>query len=188
MKESRYLVAVTLSEHASLKITDYRKKVFREFGAVSALALPPLIPLAWFYGRPIAENVPYLKGSEGAFSVGPAVREADALFLPILPDSALTKVLNWQKLFPSNKHPDISLLFPVYPGIYICSDKTFNLSTDSALENLTINDFRLTCFILEYSSEKKWWEDLFYSQLWSKRVKNGDGRQETGNGEKAKIR
>ncbi len=172
MKESKYLVAVTLSEYASLKITDYRKKVFRKFGNVSALALPPLIPLAWFHGRPIADNVPYLKGPEEAFSVGSAAREADALFLSIQPASALAMVVNWQKLFPFNDEPETSRLFPVHPGIYICSDDTINLSADPALENLTINDFRLTCFVLEHAAEKIWYEDLFYSQLWSKRVKS----------------
>jgi hypothetical protein len=183
MKESTYLVAVTLSEYASLRITDYRKKVFREFGAVSALALPPIIPLAWFKGRPIVDNVPYVKRPDVVIPIGPAVRveKADALFLSIPETPALQIVLGWQKLFSpgGNKDDDGSMLFPVYPGIYICSDSTadnsnvkIKLPDDPDLEKLTINDFRLTCFMLEYQSEKIWWEDLFYSQLWSKRIKS----------------
>jgi len=179
MKESTYLVAVTLSEHASLRITDYRKKVFREFGAVSALALPPIIPLAWFKGRPIVDNVPYIKRPEGVIPLGPAVRKADALFLSIPQTSSLQIVLGWQKLFSpgGNKDDDGPMLFPVYPGIYICSDNSadnsnnkMKLPADPDREKLTINDFRLTCFMIEYDAEKSWWEDLFYSQLWSKRI------------------
>jgi len=180
MKKSTYLVAVTLSEHASLKITDFRKKVFRELGAVSALALPPVIPLAWFPERPLVDNVPYIKSPDVVIRVGPAVRKADVLFLSIPQTPALQVVLDWQKLFGHDEIKDDkrSMLFPVYPGIYICSDNTVDDSNDKnklpvnpKMEKLTINDFRLTCFMLEYQSEKIWWEDLFYSQLWSKRVK-----------------
>jgi hypothetical protein len=174
MNKSTYLVAVTLSEHASLKITHYRKKVFREFGSVSALALPPLIPLAWFQGRPIVDTMPYIKKGAGVIPVGPAIQKADALFLSIPETSALQAVLDWQKLFvPDGKIVDDgSMLFPVYPGIYICSDNSISLPADPEIEKLTINDFRLTCFLLEFTSEKIWWEDLFYSQLWSKRIKS----------------
>ncbi|NQT57758.1 MAG: hypothetical protein HQ557_02125 [Bacteroidetes bacterium] len=180
MKKSTYLVAVTLSEHASLKITDYRKKVFRKFGTVSALALPPIIPLAWFQGRPIVDNVPYIKSPGAVIPIGPAVQDTDAFFLSIPQKPALQVVLDWQKLFADDgqSNDDTSILFPVYPGIYICSDnkvdessEKIELPADPDMEKLTINDFRITCFLLEYHAEKIWWEDLFYSQLWSKRVK-----------------
>lgn len=176
MKKSAYLIAVTLSEHASLKITDYRKKVFRELGAVSALALPPVIPLAWFQERPLVDNVPYIKSPDVVIPIGPAVQveKVDAWFLSIPQTPALQIVLEWQKLFSpgGNIDDEESMLFPIYPGIYISSDNAISLTTNPDMEKLTINDFRLTCFMLEYQSKKIWWEDLFYSQLWSKRVKS----------------
>ncbi|MCK5157399.1 MAG: hypothetical protein KAQ69_13305 [Spirochaetales bacterium] len=175
MNESIYLIAVTLSEHASLKITSYRKKIFREFGYVSALALPPLIPLAWFQDRPNLETVPFVE-KPGIISINSIVKDKSAFFLSFPLPSAQQVVLDWQALFSGNGNGANPGLFPLHPGIYICSHDSTNpaekadLPIEPAIEKLEINDFRISCFMIEFKSAGTWWEDLFYAQLWSKRI------------------
>ncbi len=149
-----YLLAATLSESAELALYRYRRELFRSHGLVSALALPPLVPLAWRDNRPIADQVPYIAAPEGdgvlrstcpklvdgawflEMGIDPANASDPANVLALGGDTDVAELHDnsdipalWQRVLHQQEFiDDAPGWFPIYPGIFLCMDEQTDAS------------------------------------------------------------
>ncbi len=174
-----YLLAATLSESAELALYRYRRELFRSHGLVSALALPPLVPLAWRDNRPIADQVPYIAAPEGdgVFrSTRPKMIDG-AWFLEMGTEPASGKASAnapvpggrgdganvdgssdipalWQRALHQQEFlDDAPGWFPVFPGIFLCMDEHIDesLTTDGQAEaDISEHLFQETCRLNDF--------------------------------------
>ncbi len=173
MDATIYLIAVTLSQSATLAIGKLRRAIFRENAAVSAYAFPALIPLAWSTYRPLADQLPHLVKPQHPLIVSDPKAVSSSRFIGL--DAGSTHCIEqWQQRVEKNLSRDAGAeaatgLFPSYPGIYLYSgiDSTLQLSADTIP---AIDDVRITCFGIHYDDSCQWWEDLTYTELWSKHI------------------
>ena len=176
MDTAIYLTAVTLSQSATLAIGNVRRAIYRTNGAVSAYAFPALIPLAWSAYRPLSDRLPYLARPQHPITASALTPVSSSWFIS-LDDSSTHRVEQWQQeVERSLKEHDaegISAgLFPCFPGIFLCSGAGRGDTAPAvSIEPIpAVNDARITCFDISYDDSCPWWEDLTYSQLWSKHI------------------
>ncbi len=151
------LHALTVSQSAHLALTAYKRKLYKAYDCVSAMAFPPLIPLYWS-----SSDSPLPKPYITAFKQGMAINRE-----PILNSNSWYLPLEEPGLIRSvqNSMPEtISGLFPISEGIYIGEkeETTELIPLDSPCR---ISDLWITTMRITVSSEISWWEDLFISTL-----------------------
>ncbi len=177
MDREVFLIGVGLSESAELAVSSFRRKLFQAAGYVSALALPPLIPLAWREQMPQAECLPFLDAA-GAESTGFSsipVLVDNAWFLGLKPETEAV-MLRWRQLFSSAAEG----WFPTTAGVFLCMEEAVSDSSAGQLSSpgrevfsgrCRLNDFRLECYRLSSSSFPLWWQDLYECREWSKHLR-----------------
>lgn len=155
-----YLYAVTLPQAAHLAITTYKKTLFKTFGAVSALALPPLIPLGWSSTPERIAHLHRLPRPQNC--VVPPVsprRFQSGWFLPVEPADSFQQL---RQLLPNDTE---SALFPARGELFLSAvDPVLEGPLPENQDMLCLDDFRLKVFALTCSSEI-WYEDIYYSVI-----------------------
>jgi hypothetical protein len=148
-----YLYAVKLPQAVTVAITSYKQSLFKARACVSALAVSPLIPLAWTQ-RPqqLPENIP----APSVWKITDSQPRAygDVWYLPCLPES------EFESLKRSLDFPDLTPgLFPVFHGIYTASRKDLSDPPDYT-GSMRIDDFRLAVYEVAYTDSSLWYEDV----------------------------
>ncbi|MGM0431720.1 MAG: hypothetical protein ACQEQU_03295 [Spirochaetota bacterium] len=155
-----YLYAITLPQAPHLAITAYKKMLFKTFGAVSALALPPLIPLGWSSkAERIASLPPLPKPQNCVIPSGSPKKFQNGWFLSVEPAGSFHQL---KQLIPNEPQ---SALFPDREALFIAADEpSLSGLLPQSPNILSLDDFRLKVFALTCNSEV-WYKDIFYSVI-----------------------
>lgn len=155
-----YLYAITLPQAPHLAITAYKKTLFKTYGAVSSLTLPPLIPLGWsskpnclasFHQLPRPQNCVIPAKSPKIIQNG--------WFLPVEPADSFHQL---KQLLP---HESQSALFPDREELFIAvHEPSLPDPLPQCSDILSLDDFRLKVFALTCAPEN-WYKDVFYSVI-----------------------
>lgn len=137
---SRGLLALTLPDNLEQPLLALQHRLFGELGLVSAMALPPLIPLLWTPEplplellRGVARATPLALGLPGA---GPSIVEGEVVvpvtiasgrrmsaepeLLQLLRETARTHASE----YAGTSRREVAGLFPLLPGIRVASDES----------------------------------------------------------------
>ena len=154
------LHALTLSQSAHLALTSYKRTLYRESDCISAIALPPLIPLSWAPSES-GSAPPYITPLTEPLVTGTIpLRMGDSWYLPT----------DWTVKAEGGDPHSIQGLFTIYPGIYLCAAEEGFIP--SPLEQpCRVTDLWLAAFRLTVRETVSWWEDLFVSTLSSRHIR-----------------
>ena len=191
---SRGLLALTLPTAMEQPLLDLQRRLFRELGLISAMALPPLLPLLW-----TADPLPLESVREVARASticlrlsgrAPEVRKGEVI-LPVeiavrrgepetpAPLRLLRKAAQKQRVAPaqSGGSQDPGALFPPLETVRLASAETpesADLLAQLAAEAEPIRGeseaLTLTSLRIVLEKESAWWQHLYYEALAQRRV------------------
>ncbi len=158
------LYALAISQAAHIAVTSYKKSLFKTFECVSAIALPPLIPIGWIHEdhRMISlEELPYIDRQETDLTIETAPAEyASSWYLPVQDRNYLEAI---RETFRSMGLSDPGLFEP-FPGLFTAASDMKN--RPPALDRqLIINDLRLLHLEITYREPHSWWSHMMYSVM-----------------------
>jgi hypothetical protein len=158
------LYALAISQAAHIAVTSYKKSLFKTFEWVSAIALPPLIPIGWIHEdhRMISlEELPYIDRPETDLTIETApVEYASSWYLPVQDHHYVDTM---RETFSAIGISDSGLFAP-FSGLFAAVSDMKN--QPPALDRqLTINDLRLLHLEITYREPHSWWNHMMYSVM-----------------------
>lgn len=168
-------------------MSDLRGDLFRRFGAVSSLALPPLIPLgAWSTGAPDTEIAALLAGCARAarFELDGYVRHEGYLYLAVRCD-ALEEIRRCVAAAAGHwAEGEAEVRLPVYPGFLMAGpdlDAGIEAIQGAGLpEEKSFRSYGLSIWAIETAAPpERWWDQVGWDELVHVPVKS-NGRAAPG--------
>ncbi len=171
--ETTYLLAVSAPQHITLAVEQFREDIFKKSGAVSALALEAVIPVA-FLKEPAIKNVfaDTVLPDEN-FTITRLLQQNNTYYLGIQPVSLFMQISS--KLHGDTAHS----LFDTAPGFFLAFQNSFG-GSDSTNTPVEIppafslppwENMSLKLFGIEYADKSLWWEEVNWFVLWERRLK-----------------
>jgi hypothetical protein len=154
----RYLYTVTLPEALSLAITSYKRSLFKTQMCVSALAVPPLIPVAWTADPyPIPGDI--ITPSKWIIDSGKPREYGGAWYIMCDSHGQFSEIST-----AFDRFNQVSGLFAPYCGIFAASaSEAHELPVPEVPSR--IEDFRLGLYEFTFNDPQSWYEDLLISLI-----------------------
>lgn len=159
-----YLYAVKLPQAVTLAITSYKRSLFKTRGCISALAVLPLIPLAWTRS---SHRLPDAIPAPGVWEITDSEPAAcsEAWYLRCAPETeieSLKRTLAFPDLIPG--------LFPFSPGIHIASSHDL-VHPPKYTGFGRIDDIRLWVYEVSCTDPSRWYEDVMFRSVDQKHLR-----------------
>jgi hypothetical protein len=161
MKQIRSIVLGLLPPGSIIaSIQRYQERIFRETGNASALGVLPLLPLR-SYSRPVAPPKELRLNEPLAFS--PPVEYRSSMYLPLENANALDSLTEKLSLGYAPTGEDEMLLFPVFPGIFLCRGGIPPLSAGIVPGKELLRSASFSAVLMEYRCSLPrgdWWDSI----------------------------
>ncbi len=167
-----YLLCLKAPEHITTKLTHVRNLIFRETGAVSALALDPVIPVSFHATPPPQDDFNDIQLPGNPFRTESAEIFKDSLFLKVNNKPYLKRIAD------SAGRKDIHhAIFNPFSGFYISeAGKNDNLKKiteflkESGLINVTWNNGSLEVLEICFGNIEFWFNSFDWSTIWEQKI------------------
>jgi len=171
-----FLTCIEPPGNLQKEMISLRRVLFREAGVVSALVLPPIVPVFFSAGEPDERSLDTLiSACEGIFCTEEIVIYKNSIFI-----SLKNKEL-WQKMRETFASNEEKTLFEPFPGIFLASEiGDIDLSEQELKKLLSVppqhgeykwKSSNLTVLKIYYETQEKWWENLFWETVFSRKIK-----------------
>jgi hypothetical protein len=160
-----YLLAITPPGNIEVLLQEQRSEIYSKTGEASALALPPLIPVAWYTSEPAIEKKLLKIEGPRRIDLGTRVPFKNGLYRE-MKDRTLWDQAAVQLPGPSCRN----IPFAPFPGIFMAG-RNKNISLPENPVSLGWKAKSLSCYQIEWKTEI-WCENLVWKEIWSIPIKS----------------
>ena len=167
--ESFYLLALTAPQHITIRIRSVRDSIFRETGAVSALAFDPLIPVAFYSSPPDKKHFTGITTPAAHFQLlSPEIHEKGIYFRV-----NSEQIFDTLKCITAAEEQPRHIIEP-FSGFFLCEStdpKTREIITEIAASKIKTGNLAWTGITLQMievicRGSQSWFNNLDWTIMW----------------------